>query len=269
MACGKLSNLSRELLATGTQAAIQAGDADSALLFARAAKSYWRSYSSLAVLAAQALNFAGQTKEATHPLLESTGTALHYPVLMALANSLHCIGEIDLTNIISNLAESRQWAFDGDLFSKDRKTRGSLPTMKAADVAHVDREALAKRLGVARGVLDKAMDRVMNAFGGGDDEPTELAPGVRDDRGVIPANLRKNKPETESSTEKQAPLAPALETSTYIVPTKHILSRAHLDAFLRSPAHDQILGFVDALNDSIVGKKLSEAGEGSEVCSKT
>lgn len=69
---------------------------------------------------------------------------------------------------------------------------------------------------------------------------------------------------TMSTMDRSDP-ATATKPSTYVVPTKHILSRAHLDAFLRSPAHDQIVGFIDALNDAIVGKKLSEAGEGSEV----
>ncbi len=51
----------------------------------------------------------------------------------------------------------------------------------------------------------------------------------------------------------------------YVVPTKHILSKAHLAAFERSPAHASIMGFIDVLNAAIVGRKLSEAGEGNEV----
>lgn len=50
-----------------------------------------------------------------------------------------------------------------------------------------------------------------------------------------------------------------------MVPTKRILSKAHLAAFERSPAHADILAFIDGLNESIVGKKLSDKGEGSEV----
>lgn len=50
-----------------------------------------------------------------------------------------------------------------------------------------------------------------------------------------------------------------------MIPTKRILSKAHLAAFARSPAHAEILGFVDSLNDSIIGKKLTEAGEPSAV----
>ena len=53
--------------------------------------------------------------------------------------------------------------------------------------------------------------------------------------------------------------------SSYLPPQKRILSQAHLAAFKRSPTHDEIVRFIDDLDDSIAGKKLSEAGEGSEV----
>lgn len=53
----------------------------------------------------------------------------------------------------------------------------------------------------------------------------------------------------------------------YVVPQKYIFSKAHLEAFTRSKTHDAILGFIDELNDEIVGAKLSEAGEPSEVSS--
>lgn len=48
-------------------------------------------------------------------------------------------------------------------------------------------------------------------------------------------------------------------------PTKHIFSAAHLAAFQRSQSHDDILAFIDALNASVVGVKLTQAGEGSTV----
>lgn len=54
-------------------------------------------------------------------------------------------------------------------------------------------------------------------------------------------------------------------TGPFVVPTKRILSKAHLAAFQRSPAHADILGFIDTLNERVVGVKLSEQGEGSEV----
>jgi serine/threonine-protein phosphatase 2A activator len=57
---------------------------------------------------------------------------------------------------------------------------------------------------------------------------------------------------------------PSASTS-YLPPTKHILSAAHLAAFQRSKTHAEIVDFVEQLNDSIVGRKLSDAGDGSEV----
>ncbi len=46
---------------------------------------------------------------------------------------------------------------------------------------------------------------------------------------------------------------------------KRILSPAHLAAFGRSNTHTQIIGFISTLNERILGKKISEAGEGSDV----
>jgi hypothetical protein len=45
----------------------------------------------------------------------------------------------------------------------------------------------------------------------------------------------------------------------YSIPVKRILSTAHLEAFKQSPVHDELLAFVDALNESVVGRKLGEA----------
>ncbi|KAL1410122.1 Serine/threonine-protein phosphatase 2A activator 2 [Vanrija albida] len=47
-------------------------------------------------------------------------------------------------------------------------------------------------------------------------------------------------------------------------PAKYILSKAHLAAFQRSPSHAAITKFIDDLNASIVGRKLSDAGETNE-----
>lgn len=63
---------------------------------------------------------------------------------------------------------------------------------------------------------------------------------------------------------------PQPEASTsYAPPTKRILSQAHLRAFQRSPTHRDIVSFIDALNESIVGKKLQDAGEPSSVRHRT
>jgi serine/threonine-protein phosphatase 2A activator len=51
----------------------------------------------------------------------------------------------------------------------------------------------------------------------------------------------------------------------YVRPTKHILSPAHLAAFRRSPTYHDILDLVKELNQSIIGKKLKEKGDGNEV----
>lgn len=70
-----------------------------------------------------------------------------------------------------------------------------------------------------------------------------------------------------AATTAPATTAPTATTlpSGYQVPIKRILSKVHLAAFERSPAHADILGFIDTLNESIVGKKLSEKGEPSKV----
>ncbi|OWZ74556.1 serine/threonine-protein phosphatase 2A activator 2 [Cryptococcus neoformans Bt85] len=60
------------------------------------------------------------------------------------------------------------------------------------------------------------------------------------------------------STPKPSPSA------SYTIPAKHILSKAHLAAFQRSKTHSEIFGFIEELNEDIVGKKLTEAGQGSE-----
>jgi serine/threonine-protein phosphatase 2A activator len=54
--------------------------------------------------------------------------------------------------------------------------------------------------------------------------------------------------------------------TTYTVPSKRILSAAHLAAFQRSATYRELLDFIDVLNASIVGRTLIDAGEGSEVC---
>jgi serine/threonine-protein phosphatase 2A activator len=54
-------------------------------------------------------------------------------------------------------------------------------------------------------------------------------------------------------------------STSYLPPTKHILSPAHLAAFKRSSTHQEIIQFIDDLNTSIIGKKLSDVDKGSEV----
>ena len=42
------------------------------------------------------------------------------------------------------------------------------------------------------------------------------------------------------------------------IPTKRIISRAHLDAFLSSETHADVVAFVEKLNESVVGVKLTD-----------
>ena len=58
-------------------------------------------------------------------------------------------------------------------------------------------------------------------------------------------------------------------SSSYTPPSKRILSPAHLAAFKRSSTHDDIIQFIDALNESIIGVKLTESGSGSDVRTHT
>jgi len=41
------------------------------------------------------------------------------------------------------------------------------------------------------------------------------------------------------------------------LPTKRIVSKAHLDAWLTSSTHSELVNFVEELNESVVGIKLS------------
>ncbi|WVR04103.1 serine/threonine-protein phosphatase 2A activator 2 [Kwoniella sp. DSM 27419] len=56
----------------------------------------------------------------------------------------------------------------------------------------------------------------------------------------------------------------SIASTSYLPPSKHILSKAHLAALQRSKTHEEITSYVEDLNTSIVGRKLSEAGSGSE-----
>lgn len=61
-------------------------------------------------------------------------------------------------------------------------------------------------------------------------------------------------------------------STSYLEPTKHILSPAHLAAFKRSPTHRVIVDFIEDLNTSVVDLTLTDAGSASEVsspCEKT
>lgn len=54
-------------------------------------------------------------------------------------------------------------------------------------------------------------------------------------------------------------------SSSPIVPTKRIVSRAHLQAFLDSQTHADVLEYITELNESVVGTKLTDEVPQSEV----
>jgi hypothetical protein len=49
------------------------------------------------------------------------------------------------------------------------------------------------------------------------------------------------------------------------IPTKRIISRAHLQSFLDSPTHTDLVNFLEELNESVVGLKLTDDVPESEV----
>lgn len=50
-----------------------------------------------------------------------------------------------------------------------------------------------------------------------------------------------------------------------VVPTKRVVSKAHLEAWLRSGTHDDVVAFVEQLNEAAVGVKLTDDVHTSEV----
>ncbi|WRT65394.1 serine/threonine-protein phosphatase 2A activator 2 [Kwoniella shivajii] len=53
-------------------------------------------------------------------------------------------------------------------------------------------------------------------------------------------------------------------STSYITPTKYVLSKSHLAAFQRSQTHRDVITFIDGLNDAVEGKRLTQVREGSE-----
>lgn len=49
------------------------------------------------------------------------------------------------------------------------------------------------------------------------------------------------------------------------LPTKRIVSKAHLDAWLTSSTHSELVKFVEELNESVVGIKLRDEVVQSDV----
>jgi len=57
----------------------------------------------------------------------------------------------------------------------------------------------------------------------------------------------------------------SMSVTTPILPTKRIVSKAHLDAWLSSSTHQDVVKFVEDLNESVVGVKLTDQVPESEV----
>jgi len=52
--------------------------------------------------------------------------------------------------------------------------------------------------------------------------------------------------------------SPAAATTPPTLPTKRIVSKAHLDVWLSSATHSDVVAFVEELNESVVGVKLTD-----------
>lgn len=57
----------------------------------------------------------------------------------------------------------------------------------------------------------------------------------------------------------------AREMAERVVPTKRIVSRAHLERWLQSETHNDVVEFVDHLNDAATGLKLTDTVHQSPV----
>lgn len=71
-----------------------------------------------------------------------------------------------------------------------------------------------------------------------------------------------------STTLALPPRTPKASMSTPAstsLPTKRIVSKAHLDAWLSSSTHSDVVTFVEKLNESVVGVKLTDSVLESEV----
>jgi len=57
----------------------------------------------------------------------------------------------------------------------------------------------------------------------------------------------------------------SLEPKKYYTPTKEILTKSQLEQFQQSATHSQLLAFIERLNEAVVGVKLRDPCEESEV----
>ena len=55
-------------------------------------------------------------------------------------------------------------------------------------------------------------------------------------------------------------------TNMYIIPRKCILTKEQMEAFQASKTHQDVIGYIETLNDAVSGVKLTDECEMSEVC---
>ena len=58
----------------------------------------------------------------------------------------------------------------------------------------------------------------------------------------------------------------ASTSSKYRAPEKEILTKAQLEQFQQSATHSQLLAFIERLNEAVVGVKLRDPCDESDVC---
>ena len=54
--------------------------------------------------------------------------------------------------------------------------------------------------------------------------------------------------------------------SSYTPPRKYILSKEQLEAFQASKTYQDIISYIETLNEAVIGVKLTDACEESQVC---
>ncbi|QDS75975.1 hypothetical protein FKW77_004044 [Venturia effusa] len=80
---------------------------------------------------------------------------------------------------------------------------------------------------------------------------------------LLPRRRKENPPSEPGPDTPVLPPPPSLESVTFAVPTRRILSKRDHDLFLASPTYQTLLGFVFGLSDSIHGKAISSISRNS------
>lgn len=192
----------RELLGTALRAASEAGQPQLAAEIARSLKKHWKANPGLALASSDALAEVSAT-ESLRPLFVITAVAIHYPILLALAERLDLAlkageGQAEdatssleaVAKVAHSLAKNRAWGFQNDLFAdeKGEKVRSKRPPPLAGGelkeaLLGADQRKLEKVVGVDGSTLDQALKRLGKALGKNEDEVV-VPEGERNERGV-------------------------------------------------------------------------------------